>query len=91
MDLELTYSIHPLFEGLDHSDRLFSDNLFRMGREGEHDGDEVVLFGFTDERFQNFLMTEMNTVEVTESDSGFLRKDGKIFEALNNVHELREK
>jgi len=86
---ELLDAVQSLREGLNHPDRIFPDNLFRMRRECENNGDKVLCLGVFDQSFKYFLVPQMDAVEIADSDGRVFRKGGYVFEPLEDVHPIR--
>jgi hypothetical protein len=85
-DADVFDALQALFEGLDHADLVRPKNFFRMRGEGQDTGEELLAFGLPDQEFQDFLVSQMQAVEVPDGQGRMPGETGELFEGAEDLH-----
>lgn len=85
-----TDACQPLPEGLDHGCSASTQDLFRVGGEGQHEGGQIFLPRFFDEIAKDLLVAQVKSIEITDGDGCSFGKCRASAEPLEDLHGIRE-
>ena len=89
MNTELTDFFQPLFQGLNQPDLSLIRDFTRVRPECQNQRDQVIFPSFFIEKIEYFPVSEVDTIEIADSDSCLEIRLRKIFKTAYDIHGLK--